>query len=684
MSYSTRFENGYHSQNSSRSTKSKIKENHFLEWKNSAVSQEIIELNVKSLEGNAVYECLCYGIDRSERLNSGRLSDKHLNRYKLASEGGWHCAGIDLITFKDSEWGCFKADKPRKHEGKAIKYESPCEVPTEVFALKIPDSLWKDISKSSGFPIGTYMNFWEWVVNNPLPVIITEGAKKAGCLLSCGFIAVALPGVDNGFRDGEIHPQLKALCQVKREFIFCYDQDQKWQTKLHITKAIKKLGKALEDADSEVSVVIWDKENDGEGKGIDDFVIKNPGIDRLNAIYDDRLTLEKYLEKFDQVKKLDKQNLLMFFEGTFGKRLAYNELTTRIELDGEPIKLSGQLVFQLIKEHNIEASEDAIVNGMQYVAAQNSYHPVAKYLESTFYLPDANIEDLANRYLGIPLDDPNSDLYNTFVKKFLLAAVARIFEPGCEFHHALILQASTHGIGKSTFFKVLAGKWHDSSATSDIESRQTKMVFHKCWFQEWDEFEKITNARTAGEVKSFVTNPKDNFVPPYGREAIDHPRRFVICGTVNNLEFLIDETGNRRFLVIPIPNGWFIPNDKLALERDRIWGTVLRLYLDFKKHGLKPWVLTHEEEKTTTEANQQFLVHDEWQNQIEEWLRGREKVTVIEIMEKLFFLDAKDQTPLTQKRIVRLLKIIGWRYNPQRKKDPDTGKAVRYWYPSVF
>jgi len=41
--------------------------------------------------------------------------------------------------------------------------------------------------------------FWRWWASTPaLPLLITEGAKKAAALLSAGVPAVALPGIWNG------------------------------------------------------------------------------------------------------------------------------------------------------------------------------------------------------------------------------------------------------------------------------------------------------------------------------------------------------------------------------------------------------------------------------------------------------------------------------------------------------
>lgn len=659
-----------------------IKENHFQELKASGIIHEIIELNFKSLEGNVPYEYLCYGVNKSERTNTGRLPERYLRRYSHTESGGWYCAGINLIDYSESQWGCFKPDNPRKVDNKFIKYEHPCNVPTEIFALKVSDAFWKDLIIHYQVPKKKESSFWEWVVNNPLPVIVTEGGKKTASLLSQKLISLGVSGIWNTFRDEELHPQLKKLCRAGREIIFAFDQDTKWTTKRDVVKAIKKTGRAFEELGCQVSVMVWDNK---DGKGIDDFIVKT-GMEKLQEVYAKRLSLEDYLEKHEKVKTLNKPDFLKFLLTDYKERLAFNELTSQVELDGKPIDLTGELCFKLIEESSVDVSSETLINGFLYQAKKNSYHPVAKYLQICSVLPAniVRIDNLANRYLGIKKDDPLSDLYNTFVRKWLIAAVARIFEPGCKVDYALILQGRKHGTGKSTFFKVLGGEWHDSSATSDIESNKNKLVFHSCWIQEWDEFEKVTSMKGANELKSFITNPIDAFVRPYGRESLRYPRRFILAGTVNNAEFLRDETGDRRFLVIPLSDIWELNKAKLEEERDYIMSAAYHAYHEGKKAKLKdpslkdPWVITPEEDILSHENNKRFQVTDEWEFLIEDFIQPRKEVTISFILEKLFFLEVDKHDRQSQMRVAKILTKLGW-INTGIKTDPDTKQRKKVW-----
>jgi predicted P-loop ATPase len=55
---------------------------------------------------------------------------------------------------------------------------------------------------------------------------------------------------------------------------------------------------------------------------------------------------------------------------------------------------------------------------------------------------------------------------------------------------------------------------------------------------------------------------------PYGRKSTKFLKSYAIVGSVNRDTFLIDPTGDRRFPVIALPDGWEIPIERLREERD--------------------------------------------------------------------------------------------------------------------
>lgn len=144
------------------------------------------------------------------------------------------------------------------------------------------------------------IGFWKWVINSDVSLTITEGAKKAGALLTAGYVAIALPGIYSGYRQKKdeygikislpyLIPQLQVFAEKNREIAFCFDNDNKLKTVKNVRKAIAKTGKLFVREGCRVSVVKWDFPE----KGVDDLIVAR-GVECFRQLYKDRLNLSKY------------------------------------------------------------------------------------------------------------------------------------------------------------------------------------------------------------------------------------------------------------------------------------------------------------------------------------------------------------------------------------------------------
>ncbi len=287
----------------------RIDQKHLDEWVNgSGVDPEIVKMNVRSLSGTAPHEHLLYSDDLPRR-NDGRLTTGYLRRCEHWEWGGWYGNGVDLLTGDESMWGCFKPDRPRivtKNDGfdpnpsenkqKTIKYEHPPKISTEVFALRVPREIAEGIADryNVSLPLEiSEIGFWRWIIDHPeIPIIITEGVKKAGALLTARYCVIALPGIYNGYRQpkdehgnkiGKPHliPQLQVLAQPGREFYFGFDADIKIKTIINVNKAIEKTAKLLEEQGCTCKVIEWSNEH----KGVDDLIVAK-GVEAFEKAYE--------------------------------------------------------------------------------------------------------------------------------------------------------------------------------------------------------------------------------------------------------------------------------------------------------------------------------------------------------------------------------------------------------------
>ena len=270
-----------------------LKSNHYHELVElSGIDPGIIALNFKSLNGETTHEYLLS--DALAKLGDGKQTPhssqyvtsevtRYFRMYNHTLAGGWWCAGVDpLNNYAPMEWGCFKADNPRldHKDNKPIKYEHPYKSSNRAFFLQVPKRIWQMISDRHGVPIGDYMEFWEWVIKENLPIIFCEGAKKAAALLSCGFIAVGLPGINGAYRKVETNhkkhnliPDIQLFATAKREITICFDNDTKPTTRINVRKAIASTTRLLKSKKCVVKICDWTQKKSIPEKGIDDVLV---------------------------------------------------------------------------------------------------------------------------------------------------------------------------------------------------------------------------------------------------------------------------------------------------------------------------------------------------------------------------------------------------------------------------
>ena len=136
-----------------------------------------------------------------------------------------------------------------------------------------------------------------------------------------------------------------------------------------------------------------------------------------------------------------------------------------------------------------------------------------------------------------------------------VAAVARVFSPGCKFDNVIIL-CGPQGIGKSTMLKKLGREWFSDSLTS-VQGKEAYEQLHGVWIAELGELYATRKAESEA-VKQFLSKSEDIFRVAYGRRTASFPRQCVFYGTTNETVFLRDRTGNRRFWPVNVGG----PHDK--------------------------------------------------------------------------------------------------------------------------
>ena len=141
------------------------------------------------------------------------------------------------------------------------------------------------------------------------------------------------------------------------------------------------------------------------------------------------------------------------------------------------------------------------------------------------------------------------------------------------------------GAGKSTFFRLLAGR--DEWFSDDLKKLDDENVYRKLqghWIIEMSEMIATANAKSIEEIKSFLSRQKETYKVPYETHPADRLRQCVFGGTTNRQDFLPrDRTGNRRFLpvtVYPERAEVHILDDEAAARAyiEQMWAEAMTIY----------------------------------------------------------------------------------------------------------
>ena len=171
----------------------------------------------------------------------------------------------------------------------------------------------------------------------------------------------------------------------------------------------------------------------------------------------------------------------------------------------------------------------------------------------------------------------DSEYVRAIGSRYLISAVARIYEPGCKVDHMLVLEGP-QGKQKSEALRTLAinDDWF-TDRLSHLASKDAVLETAGVLLVEIAEMDALTKA-TSSAIKSFLTRRHDRFRPPYGKHTINLPRQCVFAATINPPVggYLKDPTGARRFW--PVACRGMIDRDGLEKVRDQLWAEAVHQF----------------------------------------------------------------------------------------------------------
>ena len=279
-------------------------------------------------------------------------------------------------------------------------------------------------------------------------------------------------------------------------------------------------------------------------------------------------------------------------------------------------------------------SKDKLIAALAIVGGRNRINEVRDYLLGLKWDNVHRVDTVFSDYLGA--DD---NIYTRAVaRKSLVAAVARAVEGGVKYDYMPIL-AGPQGIGKSTLLATLGRQWFSDSLTT-FEGKEAAEMLQGTWLNEIGELAAMSKYENA-QVKQFLSKRSDIYRAAYGRRTEEHPRRCVFFGTSNDVEFLRDYTGNRRFwpIDVGVNDPKLDPWDDLPGNVDQIWAEAVMYWR--AGEGL---YLTGQAEKMALEAQEEHREASGWEGLIYDFLETKVPLNwdQMDVMRRKIWLNKED------------------------------------------
>lgn len=305
-----------------------------------------------------------------------------------------------------------------------------------------------------------------------------------------------------------------------------------------------------------------------------------------------------------------------------------------------------------------------------------SYHPIKEKIESIEWDGKHRID----RFLVDIMHCDDDDYSREVSRMIFYGGISRIYNPGCKFDYMTIL-VGEQGTCKSTIVDWLNMGCNSNKEIMSIDGREGAEILRYGWICEFSELLAMIKSRMVEPMKAYVSRQVDTYRSAYAVNYTDMPRHCIFIGTTNSFNFLIDLTGNRRFLPIEVKSsrGELYEKEDFVKEYIRqCWAEAKELYDNDNIY----LVIPRQYENVVNEHVEMFVEDDPQKGMVVDYLYDKPvgyKVCVLEIYTQALGNIKKKCSRIDSMTISNYMRSFkNWKLGRSNTRFKDYG-TQRYW-----
>jgi hypothetical protein len=314
------------------------------------------------------------------------------------------------------------------------------------------------------------------------------------------------------------------------------------------------------------------------------------------------------------------------------------------------------------KNVGLHGSQEMMYATITKLAHTNIFNPMKQIIEAT---PWDGTDYIGALFQTLSFDEdraPLSETYKKYLTKWTVGIIAKIYAPGSQ--NLVFTFVGTQGIGKSRWLSKFA-LWQDAfgegavdPSNKDHELRHlTNVIWHI------PELDYTTGRRETGALKDYLTRDQVAVRPAYARQVRRGRSICSFAASCNTTDFLIDQTGNRRFLIVPVS----ALDHNHSVPMQQVFAQARALY----EQGYRYW-LNEAEIAELNEHNEEFILEDQVVAAANRVKPGTDEMTALDIMKAL-------DLPATIKTDISRFSTILSKRGIKRKRRRIEGRQDKFY-----